>query len=298
MTEFRGVLFGVIPILLTPFHDDGSIDEASLRNEVDFAIDAGVHGLGIALGSEVFTFTEEERDRVTTIVVEQAKNRVPIVVNTGAVSTNLAVHYSKRAYQLGAAGLMCTPPVGGFSTEAVIGYFQAISNAAPLPIVQQDTPTTPIPAPMIRAIAEACDRATYAKVESVPPSVQVYKAVRDAGDVVEVFGGAGGGQFLPELRRGSIGTMPFPSSIRAFVEVWDRWHAGDVAGAQEVFDTQIAPLLNVPVGGLGAAHQVHKEALRRQGVIRSAYVRPPIEPLDPMTREDLQAVCDRMGWSA
>jgi 4-hydroxy-tetrahydrodipicolinate synthase len=113
-----------------------------------------------------------------------------------------------------------------------------------------------------------------------------------------VFGGAGGGQFLPELRRGSIGTMPFPSSIRAFVEVWDRWHAGDVAGAQEVFDTQIAPLLNVPVGGLGAAHQVHKEALRRQGVIRSAYVRPPIEPLDPMTREDLQAVCDRMGWSA
>ncbi len=115
MAEFRGVLFGVVPILLTPFDEDGELDEASLRNEVDFAIDAGVHGLGIALGSEVFTFTEAERDRVTSIVVEQTRDRVPVVVNTGAISTNLAVHYSRRAYELGAAGLMCTPPGAGFS---------------------------------------------------------------------------------------------------------------------------------------------------------------------------------------
>ena len=295
MAEFRGVLFGVVPILVTPFDDSGAIDEESLRNEVDFAIDAGVHGLGIALGSEVFTFTEAERDRVTTLVVEQARDRVPIVVNTGSISTNLAVQYSRRAYELGAAGLMCTPPGIGFPLDAVVGYFKAISDAVPLPIVMQDTPTTPISAPAIRAIAEACERATYVKVESVPPATQVYRAVQVAGDVVEVFGGAGGGQFIPELRRGSIGTMPFPSSARAFVEVWDRWQAGDEDSAQRIFDTHIAPLLSIQIGGLGAAHQVHKEALRRQGVIRSAYVRPPIDPLDPMTREDLDAVCSSHG---
>ena len=180
----------------------------------------------------------------------------------------------------------------------MVGYFKAISDAVPLPIVIQDTPATPVSASTIRAIADACEHVTYAKVESLPPATQVYKAVRDAGDVVEVFGGAGGGQFLLELRRGSIGTMPFPTSARAFVEVWDRWHAGDAAGAQAIFDAQIAPLLSIQIGGLGGAHQVHKEALRRQGIIRSAYVRPPIEPLDPMTVEDLEAVCDRMGWSA
>jgi dihydrodipicolinate synthase/N-acetylneuraminate lyase len=298
MAKFRGVLFGVVPILVTPFDLTGEIDEESLRNEVDFAIDAGVHGLGIALGSEVFTFTEAERDRVTAIVVEQTRDRVPIVVNTGSISTNLAVHYSRRAFELGAAGLMCTPPGPGFPLDAVVGYFKAISDAVPLPIVIQDTTATPVPAPAIRAIAEACDYATYAKVESVPPAIQVYKAVSEAGDVVEVFGGAGGGQFLPELRRGSIGTMPFPSSARAFVGVWNRWQAGDEIGAQQVFDAEIAPLLSIQIGGLGAAHQVHKEALRRQGVIRTAYVRPPLEPLDPMTRADLDAVCDRMGWSA
>lgn len=298
MPSFRGPLFGVVPILLTPFHDDGSIDEDGLRTEVDFAIDAGVHGLGIALGSEVFKFTEAERDQVLTIVVGQARDRVPVVMNTGAPATDLAVHYSRRAYDLGAAGLMCTPPGPGFSSEAVVSYFKAISDAVPLPIVLQDTSTTPIPAALIRIIGETCEQATYAKVESVPPASQVYRAVEAAGDVVEVFGGAGGGQFLQELRRGSIGTMPFPTTARAFVEVWDLWHAGDVAAAQTVFRQRIQPLLEVQIGGLSGAYVVHKEALKRQGVIRSTYVRPPMDDLDPMTREDLEAAFELLGWSA
>lgn len=298
MAEFRGVLFGVVPILLTPFDEAGALDEASLRNEVDVLVEAGVHGVGIALGSEVFTFTEAERDRVTAIVVEQTRGRIPVVVNTGAISTNLAVHYSRRAYELGASGLMCTPPAAGFPLSEVIGYYQAISNAVPLPIVMQDTPATPISSAAIRAIGEACAHATYAKVESVPPAVQVHKAMRDAGDVVEIFGGAGGGQFLQELRRGSIGTMPFPTSAKAFVDVWDRWWAGDEAGAVADFEEHIAPLLAIQVGGLGGYHQLHKEALRRQGVIRTAYVRPPIERLDPISLQDLDTVCDRMGWNA
>jgi 4-hydroxy-tetrahydrodipicolinate synthase len=293
----RGPLFGVVPILVTPFDEEGGIDEESLRNEVDFAIDAGVHGLGIALGSEVFKFTEAERDRVTTIVVDQVRDRVPVVMNTGSVATGLAVHYSQRAYELGAAGLMCTPPGPGFSASEVISYFKAISDAVPLPIVIQDTNATPVPAGLIRVIGEACEQVTYAKVESAPPAIQVHKAVEAAGDIVEIFGGAGGGQFLQELRRGSIGTMPFPSGAAAFVEVWDRWHAGDVAGAREVFTGRIWPLLSVQVGGLGGAHIVHKEALRRQGVIRTAYVRPPLEDLDPITREELEEVFDQLGWT-
>jgi 4-hydroxy-tetrahydrodipicolinate synthase len=292
----RGPLFGVVPILLTPFHDDGSIDEAGLRNEVDWTLDAGVHGLGIALGSEVFKLTEAERDQVLSIVVDQTRDRVPVVMNTGAAATDLAVHYSRRAHELGAAGVMVTPPGPGFSSEAVVGYYKAISDAVPLPIVMQDTSTTPIPAGLIRAIGEACAHATYAKVESVPPAPQVHRAVEAAGDVVEIFGGAGGGQFLAELRRGSIGTMPFPTTARAFVEMWDLWHTGDAAAAQTVFQQRIQPLLGVQVGGLGGAHVVHKEAMKRQGVIQSAYVRPPVDDIDAMTREDLETVFEQLGW--
>jgi dihydrodipicolinate synthase/N-acetylneuraminate lyase len=293
-----GSLFGIVPILLTPFDDDGLIDESSLRNEVDFAIDAGVHGLGIALGSEVFKLTEAERDQVTTIVVDQTGDRVPVVVNTGAAATDLAVFYSKRARDLGASGVMCTPPGPGFTAREVVSYFRAISDAIDIPIVIQDTNATPVPASLILAIGESCVNATYAKVESTPPANQVYNAVQATGEKMHIFGGAGGGQFLQELRRGSVGTMPFPTSSRAFVEVWDLWQSGDILSAQAVFDQRIMPLLKISVGTLGGAHIVHKLALQRQGVIRSAYVRPPIDDLDPITREELEEAFAQLGWNA
>lgn len=297
MSSPSTALRGVVPILVTPFDEQGTIDEPSLRNEVDFAIDAGVHGLGIALGSEVFKLTEAERDRVLAIVVDQTRGRVPVVMNTGAAATDLAVSYSRHAQELGAAGVMCTPPGPGFSPEAVIGYFKAISNSVSVPVIIQDTATTPVSAPLINAIAEACANVTYAKVESLPPATQVYQAVQAAGGRVRVFGGAGGGQFLQELRRGSIGTMPFPSTAKAFVDVWDAWQRGDKPAAQQAFDTRIMPLLKISVGSLGGAHIVHKLALQRQGVIRNAYVRPPVEPLDPITLDELDEAFVQLGWT-
>jgi dihydrodipicolinate synthase/N-acetylneuraminate lyase len=297
MSSPQGSLFGVVPILVTPFEEDGAIDESSLRNEVDFAIDAGVHGLGIALGSEIFKLTEAERDQVTTIVVDQTRDRVPIVVNTGAPATDLAVFYSVRARNLGASGVMCTPPGSGYSATEVVSYFRAISDAIDIPIVIQDTSATPVPASLILAIGESCANATYAKVESVPPAIQVSRAVQAVDGKMRIFGGAGGGQFLQELRRGSVGTMPFPSSAGAFVDVWNLWQAGDIGGARSVFDQRIRPLLDISIGSLGGAHIVHKQALQRQGVIRSARVRPPIEDLDPVTRDELEEAFSQLGWA-
>ncbi len=59
---------GVVPILVTPFDEHSRIDEASLRRLVEFNLAAGVHGLGVALGSEVFKLSEAERKQVTRIV--------------------------------------------------------------------------------------------------------------------------------------------------------------------------------------------------------------------------------------
>ena len=74
---------GVFPILVTPFDEGSQIDEESLRRLIEFNLSAGVHGLGVALGSEVFKLTEAERAAVTRIVVDQVAGRVPVVINTG-----------------------------------------------------------------------------------------------------------------------------------------------------------------------------------------------------------------------
>jgi 4-hydroxy-tetrahydrodipicolinate synthase len=60
---------GVFPILVTPFDERERIDEESLRSVVEFNLGAGVHGLGIAFGSEIAKLTEAERARVAEVVI-------------------------------------------------------------------------------------------------------------------------------------------------------------------------------------------------------------------------------------
>ncbi|MCC6627290.1 MAG: dihydrodipicolinate synthase family protein [Chloroflexi bacterium] len=287
---------GVYPILLTPFDERGRVDDDSLRQLVEFDIQAGVHGLGVALGSEVFKLSEAERVHVTRLVVEQARGRVPIVINTGAPGTDLAVLYSRTAEENGADALMVLPPsfIPASAVE-VREYFRAISDAVSIPIFLQDTATAPISAGLARQIGEESQWARYIKVESLPPPAKVAEAVAQAGDVLTIFGGAGGGYFIEEMRRGSVGTMPFCSQPEAFVAVWDRFQAGDEAGARAEFDRVIAPINRIATQGTGYYYHVHKELLRQRGIIRTATVRHPAgPPLDDLTRRELQEAIDTL----
>ena len=279
---------GVYPILVTPFHDDGRIDEVSLRRLIDFNLEAGVHGLGVALGSEIFKLSEAERDQVIQIVVAQVNGRVPVVINTGAPGTDLAVFYSRRAQELGADALMIMPPAFmPAGPDEVLEYFGAISAAVTIPIFLQDTPTAPIGAGLARQLAAQCEWVRYIKVESMPITAKVAAMVEQAGDQLVVFGGAGGGYFIEELRRGAVGTMPFCTQPEAFVAIWNAVQTGDEGAAFEVFNRVLQPVARLSGQGVGLFYAVHKEILRHRGVIASAKVRSPAPAMDPMTRTEL-----------
>lgn len=288
-------IHGVIPILITPFDDQGAIDNESLERLVDFVIDGGVHAIGIALGSEIYKFTEAEREQVITSVIRYVKDRVPVIVNTGGPATDLATLYSRQAQNWGAQAVMCTPPGAGFSSAEVIEYFQAISDAVDVTVIIQDTNTTPVPAPLIRAICEQAEHVSYAKVESSPQPSRVFDAVQAGSEHVSIIGGAAGQFFIEELRRGAVGTMPWPSLPAQFVRVWDLWQAGNRAAAKAAFERDVAPVLRVPAFSLGGGHRIHKELLRRQGVIKTAFVRRPAEDLDPITMEEFDETCAALG---
>ena len=75
----------------------------------------------------------------------------------------------------------------------------------------------PLGGALLRQIAEESERVRYAKVENAPPAQKVYEAIQHGGDLVTVFGGASGSYLIEELRRGSQGTMPWPSRPQPFV---------------------------------------------------------------------------------
>lgn len=290
-----GEMQGVYPILVTPFDEQGRLDEESLRSLIDFNIAGGVHGLGVALGSEIFKLSEAERDHVTRIVVDQVNKRVPVVINSGAPGTDLAVLYSRTAQDNGADALMIIPPsFMPAGPDEVLEYYQAISDAVDIPIFLQDTPTAHIADGLARRIAESCEHVDYIKVESLPVAGKVASMVANAGDKLVVFGGAGGGYFIEEMRRGGKGTMPFCTQPEAFVDVWNRFQAGDEAGARERFDREIAPINRLASQGSGIFYTVHKELLRRRGVIRTAKVRSPAPPVDEWTQRELAQVIEQL----
>jgi dihydrodipicolinate synthase/N-acetylneuraminate lyase len=298
-----GRMSGVFPILVTPFDEQSRLDEESLRRLVEFTIAAGVHGLGLALGSEIYKLSEQERATLTRIVVDQARRRVPVVVNTGGAATDLAVLYSRTAEEQGADALMVLPPTfAPASAEETRDYFRAVSAAVTVPIFLQDTGGAPISGALARQLADECEHVRYIKVESAPAPLKVAEAVRQAGDRLTVFGGAGGNYLLEELRRGSRGTMPGCSQPEAFVETWNLYQAGDLPAARAVFERQIVPVNRLAGLGWGAFYTVHKELLRRRGVIRTATVRRPTGgSLDAPGWQELQDTIDRLGtggWPA
>ena len=73
---------------------------------VELQVRAGVHGVGVALGSEIRRLTEPERVQVTRTVVQKINGRVPVVVNTSGAGTEQAVYYGRLAQENGADALM------------------------------------------------------------------------------------------------------------------------------------------------------------------------------------------------
>jgi len=296
---------GLYPILVTPFDDEMQVDEPSLRTLVDYQIQGGVHGLGVANGSEVLKLTEAERAMVTRVIVEQAKGRVPVVINTSGSGTQTVMHYSRMAEENGADALMITPPVamgmgGAASPEGLREFYAAVSAAVTIPIFIQSAGNMPVNPELAKQIAIECENVRYIKEECRPALSRIANLRKIAGDELIVFGGMGGHHFIREMQRGSVGTMPGCSQPEAFREVWDLYHAGDVSAAYEVHD-RILRLLNLTGLFYDGFFHVHKELLRQRGVISTANIRPPAHPWpdDEIFRGDIQEAMDEyLAWYA
>jgi 4-hydroxy-tetrahydrodipicolinate synthase len=277
-------LAGVFPILCTTFDDDGSVDLDSQLRLLRRLLEAGAHGLGLfGNASEGYALADDERRALLRLVAREVNGRVPLVVSSGHTSTDLAVRASKEAQDLGANALMVLPPYY-MKTDAdgLMRYFDAISGAVSIPIMVQDAPLmtqVAMPPALLARMGREIERVRYVKVEAPPTAPKVTALRMAAGDSLVLFGGLNGQFLLEELGRGARGTMPGSDLIPEFVEIWDRWEAGDCDRAWDLF-VRLLPLIRFELQpGLGVSAMKHN--LHAAGVIRSARVRHPTGDLDP-----------------
>lgn len=133
---------GSCAALVTPFHNDGTIDEESLRALVSDCVDGGMNFLCV-LGTtaETPTLTPDEQLRVRQIVVEQTAGRRPLLLGYGSNSTQDVIRRMQHDTFEGIdALLVVTPYYNKPSQEGLYRHFRAIAEASPLPIVLYNVP--------------------------------------------------------------------------------------------------------------------------------------------------------------
>ena len=287
---------GVYPVLQLPFDGSDRIDEEDLRREVEWAIDCGVDGLAIAMGSGVYKLTDSERDHVLSTVVDQVKGRVRVVMNTGGEATAVAVHYSRRAEELGADALMVRPP--SYDPQVAgetVHYFTTVADAVGLPIFVQDQRGAEVAPALAVRLARERENLCYYKAETPPVVPRVAETVSLRGDSgLIVFGGAGGNFFVEELRRGSSGTMPACTMPDVFVRLWRMWRDGNRDGAERE-SHRYSALLRTLGQGRGMATWLYSEALVRRCIFKAVHVRRPAERPDEHQVTELHRLLDEAG---
>ena len=289
---------GVYPILSTPFRKDSSIHYEDLEREVEWFIESGVHGMGIAMASEVYKLTGPERDDVLKAVVKTANGRAKVVMNTGAEGTDATIFQSKRAEELGADALMIRPPTYVPTVAAeVVEFFGRIGEAVSIPVFLQDQITAQVTPAMAVQCANRHENLCYIKVETPPTVPRTAEAARLRGDSgLILFGGAGGAFFLEELRRGSVGTMPGSTMPDVWVRIWNLWQDGEEQAAEEEFHRH-APLIRTLAQSLGISNTIYKHITARRGVtsMESAYARhPSLEP-DELQLYEVDRMLEKQG---
>lgn len=283
---------GIFVIVVTPFTAGYELDEASLRKQVRFCIEAGAHGLvGPANAGEFATLSDDERKRWIEIVVSEAGGHIPVIATTTSGHALPAVALSRYAQEIGADGIMAMPPhILHPDAEGCYAYYQALASALEIPICVQNyfgPIGTPMSAALLARMCRELPQVQYIKEETLPEPRQISATIAAAGDACRgVFGGQGGIHLLDEYRRGACGNMPASQAADALVTIWKLLEAGDEPGARALYN-RLLPLINFErMHGIAS----YKEVLYRRGVFATRVSRAPGAMLDDDDRAELDAI--------
>jgi 4-hydroxy-tetrahydrodipicolinate synthase len=299
-------LSGLIPATVTPMRADGSVDEAGLRRYIRWLL--GFDGLK-ALAANMDTgegpqLLREERRRILEVYGEEVAGRLPVLAGIGAPNTEVAIELARDAQAAGASGLVIFPHpafVGEpLPPDVPYEYHRAIAEAVPLPVVlfqlqpalagvlfSRETLLKLIAIPNVVAIKEASfDAARFVETARVlaeaPRRIQLLTG--NDNFILESFVLGADGALI------GFGTL----AIAEQVEMLRRLRAGDTAGARELYDRVVQPLVSAvfapPVRDYRART---KEALVELGVLEAAHVRPPLLPLAEAERQRVREAVRR-----
>ena len=293
-------LTGVLPIVHTPFTDADTIDEPSLRRQLDWAFDTGANGCGTGMVSEILRLTTAERTQLANIIPEIVDGRGPVFASCGAESTAQAVTWAKEAAAAGNDALMAIPPtLTSLPANQVQDYFIAIAEATDLPLIVQDASAYVGQAIPLEVHVKLLEKFGPDKILFKPEAAPLgpnLSALRDATNgEARIFEGSGGILLIDSFRRGIAGTMPGMDLLDGIVEIWRALHAGDEDRAYEVYFPICALTALQMQAGLDGFLAIEKYLLQKRDLFETTRRRRPYNwEMDEETRAEVDRLYGKL----
>ncbi len=287
---------GSMPALVTPFAEDGSLDETAFRDLVEWQIAEGSHGLvPVGTTGESPTLTHAEHKRVVEICVETAAGRVPVIAGAGSNNTVEAIDLARFAQSAGADGILVVTPYYNKPTQrGLYEHFAAIARAVEKPIIIYNIPPRSVidmtPETMGRLAADFPNivgvKDATAKLDRVPE-----QRLTCGKDFLQLSGEDA--TALGHMAHGGRGCISVTANVapRLCAEFQEACLAGDFAKALEYQD-RLMPLHKAIFMEPGVSGT--KYALSRIGKGRNR-VRLPLVPVEKATEEAIDAALRHAG---
>ena len=293
---------GVYTIAVTPFHDDGRLDDDSAVRMVEFYRRCGVTGLTIlgVMGEATKLDTAEAIGFSRRVV--RAAGSLPVIVGVSSPGFAAMRALARSAMDAGAAGVMIAPPASVRTDDQIVTYLAQAVEAigADVPFVIQDYPLgsgVVMAVPAIGRIVEAHPSCFMLKHEDWPgleKLTTVRRAIEEgAMRAVSIFTGNGGVFLDFEMERGADGAMTgyaFPDMLADVVRMQK---AGQRDAAHDLFDAHLPLMRYEQQPGPGLA--VRKHILKQRGAIRSDAQRKPGSALSAIAREEVGYLLRRLA---
>ena len=291
------MITGSIPAIVTPMHEDGSLDLPSLKRLIDWHIAEGTDGL-VVVGTTGESPTVDHDEHCTMIksAVEMAGGRIPVIAGTGSNSTAEAIDYAAFAKRAGAAAHLSVVPYYNKPTqEGLYRHFSAIAAAVDLPMIVYNVPG--------RTVADLAND-TMLRLAQLPRIVGIKDATGNLERGADLLKRAPPGfavysgddaTALPLMLLGGQGTISVTANVAARLmhEMCAAALAGEVRRARDIHFR----LLGLHRHLFVEANPIPvKWALAQMGLIGPG-LRLPLSPLSPEFHPTVRAAMQDAGIS-
>lgn len=234
MALFKGA--GVA--LITPMHEDGSVNFEALKEIIEEQIEKGTDAI-ISVGTtgEAATLSVEEHVEVIAYTTKVVNHRIPLIAGTGSNCTESAVELSRQAEEVGADGLLLVTPYYNKATQkGLYQHFKTIAESVSIPSILYN-----VPGRTGMSIEAKTMAALYHDVKNI---IGVKDAGGDMGKTLELMSlvdedfslySGEDGLILPILSAGGVGVISVLSNVapKETHEICAKWFAGDLDGARK-----------------------------------------------------------------